>query len=100
MTDVRKRLAQGLTAFTAFWAQAAPHHAQNAARLDMAQKSRDLVDEVTSGTHEAALDVAAAVQVEAVVDLQILHTRPHVFVFISALVRSPSYNCNAPYLQG
>jgi len=80
-------LAQGLTAFTAFWLQAAPQHAQNAARLDMAQKSRSLVDETTSESQEAAIDVAAAVQVEAVVDLQIVHTRPSVFVFISALVR-------------
>jgi hypothetical protein len=32
------------------------------------------------------MDVTAALQIEAVLDLPILHTRPGIFVFISALV--------------
>jgi mediator of RNA polymerase II transcription subunit 5 len=84
--EAKKKLAHGLTSFIQFWSTAAPQHAQDAARLDMAQKNRGLIDDTTTESQEAALDVAAAMQIEAVVDLQMVHSRPHVFVFINALL--------------
>jgi mediator of RNA polymerase II transcription subunit 5 len=84
--DVRKKLAHSLTSFVQFWSTAAPQHAQGVARLEMAQKSRGLIDEPTTESHEAALDLAATMQVEAVIDMQMVHVRPHVFVFVSALL--------------
>jgi mediator of RNA polymerase II transcription subunit 5 len=84
--EVKKKLAQALTSFVQFWSTAAPQHAQSVARLDLAQKTRALVDAPTVASHDAALDVAAAMQIDSVVDMQTIHTRPHVFVFINALL--------------
>lgn len=84
--DVKKKLAQGLTSFTQFWSTAAPQHAQTAARLDLAQKNRGLIDEAASESQDAALDVAAAMQVESVADMPMVHTRPHVFILVNALL--------------
>ncbi|KIW05199.1 uncharacterized protein PV09_03743 [Verruconis gallopava] len=84
--DTKKKLAQGLTSFVQFWATAAPQHAANAARLDSAQKNRGLVEDSETEPQDAALDVATAMQIEAIVDMQMVHTRPHTFVFLNALL--------------
>ena len=84
--EAKKKLAQNLTSFVQFWSTAAPQHTQTAARLDLAQKNRGLIDETAAETQETALDVATAMQVESVVDMQMVHTRPHVFVLINALL--------------
>jgi mediator of RNA polymerase II transcription subunit 5 len=84
--EAKKKLAQALTSFLQFWLTAAPQHAQNIARLDLAQKNRGLIDETHTDPQDGGLDVAAAMQVEAVVDLPLLHTRPHAFVFVNALL--------------
>ena len=44
------------------------------------------MDEATNESHEAALEATAALQVNAVEDLQIMHTRPSIFIFVNALV--------------
>jgi mediator of RNA polymerase II transcription subunit 5 len=76
-----------LSSFIPYWTHASPQHAQNSARLELAQTNRSLVDKTEHVTlEEGAMDVTAALQVDAVLDLPVVHTRPGVFLFISALV--------------
>lgn len=84
--ETKKKLTQALTSFVQFWSTAAPQHAQSVARLDLARKTRALIEEATVASQDAALDVAAAMQIDSVVDMQKIYTRPHVFVFINALL--------------
>ncbi|KAF2399114.1 Med5-domain-containing protein [Trichodelitschia bisporula] len=85
--DLRKDLSQALSSFVAYWGHVSPQHPQNANRLDMSQKQRGLTDEGLDGSSsQTALDVAAAIQVESVIDLPSMYTRAGVFIFLSSLL--------------
>ena len=87
-TEQREQLSHALTLFIPYWAQTSPQHAQNVTRLDDAQKQQSLVEDISkTGSDENALDVAAAVQVGAVLDLPLMHTRASLFLFLNSLVR-------------
>jgi len=79
-------LAHALTVFVPFWAQTS-QHTQNIARLEDAQKHHSLVEELSkTGSDDSTMDVAAAMQVEAVIDLTLMHTRAALFIFLNSLV--------------
>lgn len=71
-----------------YWTHASPNHVQSATRLETGQRNLSLVDDTLNPeSHEGTLDVAAALQLQAVVDLPIIRCRPSTFVFINSLVR-------------
>lgn len=78
-----------------YWTHASPQYVENATRLEAGQRSRSLVDDTLNAeSQEGTLDVAAALQLQAVVDLPIVRCRPGIFVFINSLVRIPSRFCS------
>ncbi|KAE9961818.1 hypothetical protein EG328_001548 [Venturia inaequalis] len=84
---LRKSLSHALTAFVPYWTHASPQHVQNATRLETGQRSRSLVDDTLNAeSQEGTLDVAAALQLQAVVDLSIARCRPSIFAFINSLL--------------
>lgn len=81
-------MSHALTLFIHYWAQASSQNAQHVNRLDDAQKQQSLVEDISkTGSDENALVVAAAVQVETVLDLPLMHTRASLFLFLNSLVR-------------
>jgi mediator of RNA polymerase II transcription subunit 5 len=87
LLDLRKNLSRALSSFIPYWTHASPQHVQNSARLELAQTSRSLVDKSEhAASQDGTMDVTAALQVDAVLDLPLIHTRPGIFLFISALV--------------
>lgn len=77
-----------------YWTHASPQHVQNATRLETGQRNRSLVDDTLNAeSQEGTLDVAAALQLQAVVDLPIARCRPSIFVFINSLVRNSPRFC-------
>lgn len=86
-TEQHDILAHALTVFVPFWAQTSPQHAQNIARLEDVQKHHSLVEELSkTSSDDNAMDVAAAMQVEAIIDLTLMHTRAALFIFLNSLV--------------
>ncbi|QDS76596.1 hypothetical protein FKW77_007518 [Venturia effusa] len=70
---LKKSLSHALTAFVPYWTHASPQHVQNATRLETDQRNRSLIDDALNAeSQEGTLDVAAALQLQAVVDLPIL----------------------------
>jgi len=92
--EQREILAHALTVFIPFWAQTSPQHAQNISRLEDAQKHHSLVEEIPKmGADDSTMDVAAAVQIEAVLDLPFMHTRAALFIFLNSLVGNAILFC-------
>lgn len=90
VTDQREDLAHSLTIFVPFWAQNSPQHAQNASRLELVQKHHSLIEDTPKGgVDESGLDVAAAMQIEAVLEIALMHTRAALFLFLNSLVCDP-----------
>jgi mediator of RNA polymerase II transcription subunit 5 len=87
LSDLRKSLSLALSSFIPYWTHASPQHVQNSARLELAQTNRSLVDKTQIvPSQDGTMDVTAALQIDAVLDHPEIHTRPGIFVFISALV--------------
>lgn len=85
--DVRKAFAQSLSTFIPFLSQTS---LQIANRLELSQKEHDFHDKSLSHVNgdageNAGLEVAA-LQLEAVMDLPILNTRPGLFIFVNSIV--------------
>jgi len=45
------------------------------------------------GSDDSAMDVAAAMQVEAIIDLTLMHTRAALFIFLNSLVGGITFFC-------
>lgn len=91
ITDARKGFAQALTNFIPFLSQTS---IQIANRLEIYQKEHDLNDKSVSGANSdtngnAGLEVAA-LQLDAVIDLPVINTRPGLYIFLNALVHRAS----------
>ncbi|KAF2100783.1 Med5-domain-containing protein [Rhizodiscina lignyota] len=82
--NARTQISRALTAFVPLWAQLSP---QSAARLESVQKNLGIIEEksASKGSQGDGLDVAAALQIDAVMDLPEIRTRAHLYVFVSAL---------------
>jgi hypothetical protein len=72
------------------WTQLLSHQAQpqSAERLAIAFKSRLVLEDKTHQQSEISLEVTAALQIEAVPDLPIVHARASMFIFLNSLVRN------------
>lgn len=80
--SARKALAQSISSFIPLWL---PFWPQLAARLEVAQKSHNLIDEKSDNVlRENGLDMAL-VQVESVADLPLMRTRANLYVLITAM---------------
>jgi hypothetical protein len=86
---VRRGLAEALSQFIPCWTQCStPTSAQNINRLMMALQSRTVLEErVQEPSNDAEIDAVAALQVDNISDIAIVHSRPSVFIFLSTLVR-------------
>lgn len=85
--DVRKAFAQAFSQFIQFLSQTS---LQLANRLEISQKEHDFYDKslssVSGDTGESSGLEVAALQLEAVLDLPILNTRPGLYIFLNSLV--------------
>lgn len=82
--EAHKAISQALSAFIPLWAQLS---LQPANRLEALQKQLTLVEQKaeTKDKQEEGLDVAAALQIEAVANLVPIQTRAHLYVFVTAM---------------
>lgn len=79
--SIRKALSQAISSFVPLWSQMNP---QMASRLETAQKQLNLVDEkAEKALEEVGLD--AAIQVESVMDMPVVHSRAHLYILVSSL---------------
>jgi hypothetical protein len=60
---------------------------QSAERLAIAFKSRPALEDKTHQPSEMSLEVTAALQIEAIPNLPIVHARASMFIFLNSLVR-------------
>ncbi|OCL07249.1 mediator of RNA polymeras-like protein II transcription subunit 5 [Glonium stellatum] len=87
LKELRKSFAQSLSQFIPFLSQTSLHVAN---RLELFQKEHGLLDDhgndLNGGPGENGLDVAATIQLEAVMDLPPINTRAGLYIFLNSLL--------------
>jgi len=87
--EARERLSDGLASFLPVWTQLLSLQAQpqSAERLAIAFKSRMVLEDKAHQPPDINLEVTAALQIDTIPNLPIVHARASMLIFLNSLVR-------------